>query len=412
MVLAGSSVSGNSSTASIVKFGSNGKQQWSDTISGKESIQFEDVAVLSDGSVIAVGTTFDDDISNFKGEYFADSGEKGMGDCLMVKYSPKGKFEWAKVLGGTKSDLFYSVAACPGGGFVAGSSVKSVNGDFASVSNISRAEQTSAVLIKFADNNASSIAWAKSMSSSKYVCVEGLDVAKNGDVFASIDVKYPDYDFASIPNSDIGGEKTLIVKYSQGGDYQWQQTVCSSARAYMPSIIADNEGGCVAAGYFSAAAPTNENNLGCLGTFSQVYNAGNAGTADGAVVAFGSGGSVKWLTVLQGFYADFRTDIIPTATGYVVAGYSNSTNRDFSSMPGAGDYDAFVCALSPFGTRQTMLTLGGSDADKIQGVCALSDGTIGFCGSTASGDRSFNAMSPSGSSTSAASFASKATLVY
>ena len=115
---------------------------------------------------------------------------------------------------------------------------------------------------------------------------------------------------------------------------------------------------------------------------------------------------------MVGFYADFITDIVPISTGYAIVGYSNSTNRDFSSMPGAGDYDAYVCALSSYGSKQSMLTLGGSDADKILGACTLKDGTIGFCGSTSSGDQSFNNMTPAGSSTSAASFAAKATQVY
>ena len=77
-----------------------------------------------------------------------------------------------------------------------------------------------------------------------------------------------------------------------------------------------------------------------------------------------------------------------------------------------GDFDVFVCAMSHYGTNQKMLTFGGSDADKILGACALGDDTVGFCGSTSSGDQGFGSMSPSGSSTSAASFVSKATLTY
>ena len=414
MVAAGSSIDGTNTTASVVKFNSNGKKQWDDSVKGDENAAFQDVAVLSDGSVVAVGYTFDTDLSKIKADYMnpQTSGEKGMGDFLIVKYSPKGKLEWSKVYGGTQSDLIYCVAACPGGGFVVGGISKSTDGDFAGIPKISMNAQSSAVAIKFADNNASSISWIKQMTSSKYACVEGVAVADNGDVFTSTDVKSADFDFASIPSSDIGGEKTLVVKYNSSGDYQWQQTICSSARAYMPSIVADNEGGCVLAGYYSAAAPTNENNLGCLGTFSQVYNGGNAGSADGAVVAIGSSGAVRWLTVLIGFYADFVTDIVPVSTGYVVVGYSNSTNRDFSTMPGAGDYDVFVCAMSHYGSNQKMLAFGGSDADKILGACALGDDTVGFCGSTSSGDQGFVSLSPSGSSTSAASFVSKATLAY
>ena len=414
MVAAGSSTDGASTTASIVKFSSNGKNQWDDTIKGVENVAFQDVAVLSDGSIIAVGYTFDKNISEIKAEYLdpSTSAQKGMGDFLIVKYSPKGKLDWAKVFGGSQGDLIYSVAACPGGGFVIGGVSKSTDGDFAGIPKIALNGQSSAVAIKFADNNASSISWIKQLTSSKYACVEGIAVADNGDIFTSTVVNKADFDFASIPNSDIGGMKTLIVKYNSGGDYQWQQTLCSSAATKMTSLAADNDGGCVVAGYYSSAAPTNENNLGCLGTFSQVYNGGNAGSADGAVVALGSSGAVQWISVLVGFYVDFVTDIVPVSTGYVLVGYSNSTNRDFATMPGAGDYDVFVCAMSHYGTNQKMLTFGGSDADKILAACVLSDGSVGFCGSTSSSDQGFSSLSPSGSSTSAASFVSKATLTY
>ena len=397
MIAAGSTVKDTDSVADIVKFDAEGNKVWSDTIEGAESICFQDVAVLSDGSVVAAGYTFE------------NTAGAGYGDCLIAKYTADGTREWIKTFGGTNPDLFYSVAACPGGGIVAGGYSKSTDGDFSDISAIDAAGQTSAVVIKFADNDCSDISWMKAMSSSKYACVEGLDVSAGGDVFASIDVKSPDYDFANIPDKDIGGEKTLVVKYSGEGAEQWKQTISSSSRAYMPSIIADGEGGCLVAGYYSSAAPTEANNLGCQGTFSSVFNGGNPGTADGAVVAIGSDGGVKWLTVFVGFYVDFVTDIVPVEGGYAVAGYSNSINRDFSAMPDGGDYDAFVYVLSETGVKQSLLGLGGSSADRILSVCAYEDGSIGFCGSTESNDGDFE-ITPAGSKVAAASFAAKANL--
>ena len=79
-------------------------------------------------------------------------------------------------------------------------------------------------------------------------------------------------------------------------------------------------------------------------------------------------------------------------------------------MPGAGDYDTFICTMSSLGSVQNMLAFGGSDADKILDACVLSDGSIGFCGSTSSSDGDFAQMTPAGSSVSAASFAGKATI--
>ncbi|MBQ6264949.1 MAG: metallophosphoesterase [Clostridia bacterium] len=398
MIAVGSSMNGSSSAADIVRYGADGTVLWSDSISGDETCAFNDVAVLPDGSITAVGYTFE------------DAEGKGAGDCLIVKYSANGEKLLEKVTGGTNGDMLYSVAPCPDGGVVAGGMIKSTDGDFSDIAEIDNSGQTSAVLIKYADSDFSQISWMKSMTSSRYACVEGLAVAKSGDVFASIDVRTPDYDFENIPDKDIGSEKTLVVKYSADGAKQWQSTLCSSAKTYMPSITAGDDGGCVVAGYYSSAAPSDENNLGSQGTFSSVYNGGNAGSADGAVVALGSDGKVKWLSVAVGFYNDFITDIVRTSDGYVITGYSNSTNRDFAAMPCAGDYDAFICTISSFGTKQNLLAFGGSDADKILSACLLSDGSIGFCGSTASGDGDFGDISPAGSADASASFAGKAVL--
>ena len=398
MVVAGSSVNDSSLEADIVRYGADGSVVWSDSVSDDDSVAFSDVAVLGDGSIIAAGYTF------------GQTEGKGSGDCLIVRYSADGEKLSEKVFGGTGADMLYSVASCPDGGVVVGGISKSTDGDFSDIPKNNEGGQSSAVLIKFKDGDCSEISWMKQMTSSKYACVECVAAADNGDIFTSTIVNKADLDFASIPNNDIGGMKTLIVKYSANGSEQWKQTLCSSSATKMTSVTADNNGGCVVAGYYSAAAPTEENNLGCLGTFSSVYNGGDPGTADGAVVALGSDGSVRWLSVLVGFYADFVTDIVPVSNGYVLVGYTNSTNRDFATMPGAGDYDTFICTMSSLGSVQNMLAFGGSDADKILDACVLSDGSIGFCGSTSSSDGDFAQMTPAGSSVSAASFAGKATI--
>ena len=110
----------------------------------------------------------------------------------------------------------------------------------------------------------------------------------------------------------------------------------------------------------------------------------------------------------MGYYSDLISDIIVVPNGYILFGYSSSTNRDFSGMPGTGDYDAFVYSTNKNGTKWAVLPLGGSNADKIQAGCVLKDGSLAFCGSTASSDGNFEGVT--GSTSSAASFVSKATI--
>lgn len=407
MVAVGTSEKDNKHHGTVVKYDSKGKIDWKKTIEDDDNLYLEDVEVLKDGSIVAVGYTIGKNLSKMSPRYLSGDAPKGNYDSLIAKYSPKGSLDYILIFGGSGSETLDSVAQCSDGSIVVGGSSKSTDGDFSAVTKLPVGQQTSAYIIKFTDDTCSKIAWAKSTTSSKYASVEGLATNDKGDIFAAYRIMAPDYEFSSIPNASIGSEKTLAVKYTASGSTSWQQTLCSSGRVEMTSIIADSDGGCTLAGYYSAAAPTEENNLGRQGTFSEFYNGGNAGSADGAVIKLKADGTINWINVFVGFYVDFIRDIVAIPTGYLICGSSNSTNRDFAGMMGRGDNDAFIYALGHGGGKQTIYPLGGSDSDKFLSLCVMKDGSVGAVGNTSSNDKDFSALDPAPSN-GTASFAVKA----
>lgn len=391
-------------SADIVKYDKNGKVEWKDTISADRGVYFETAIVLKDGSIIAGGYSFAKDLSDYNITFACGNGCLGTCDCLLVKYSASGKRQWVKLFGGAGSDMVMSLAEAADGGILVGGNTTSTDGDFSKITATVE-KQNSAFLVRF-NPEITSISWGRFMNSTKYCAVEGLSVAANGDIFAAYDVKKSDGDFASIPGASNGIEKTLIVKFNSAGVNQWQTFLTSTNRVYATAIETDGEGGCYVGGYYSAAAPKTDFD-GRGGTFSDVFNGGNSGTGDGFILKIGSNGAVEWKTMFIGFGSEFLEDIELTDNGIIAIGHTNSTNRDFSSMPGRGDFDAFVCALNRLGTKQAMIPIGGSGMDKLYGVCASPDGSLFVCGSTASPDGDFAGQNPAASATAAASFISK-----
>jgi len=108
--------------ALIVKFSSDGTQQWAKSSGGSDDDMFRGVAVAGDGSIIAVGETpsTDGDLQPSHGKI----------DALIVKFSPDGTQQWAKTTGGSDYDCFGGVAVAGDGSIITAGYTGSTDGDF------------------------------------------------------------------------------------------------------------------------------------------------------------------------------------------------------------------------------------------------------------------------------------------
>ncbi|NJE60196.1 hypothetical protein [Thermococcus sp. 21S7] len=83
-----------------------GSYYWVKTYGGSGTDVINDVKLLDDGSVIAVGYT---------NSYGYDAGDY---DVFVMKLSPNGKVEWAKTYGGSGDDRASAVAIAPNGDII------------------------------------------------------------------------------------------------------------------------------------------------------------------------------------------------------------------------------------------------------------------------------------------------------
>jgi hypothetical protein len=113
---------------------------------------------------------------------------------------------------------------------------------------------------------------------------------------------------------------------------------------------------------------------------------GNHGGADYWVLKLNSSGDLQWQKTFGGSDYDEASSIIQTAdSGYAVAGYAESTDGDVTGLHGISE-DYWVVKLNGAGTMQWEKTYGGTATDKAYGILQTADGGYAVAGFARSQD--------------------------
>ena len=149
-----------------------------------------------------------------------------------------------------------------------------------------------------------------------------------------------------------------VIKISPGGDVEWKKAYGGTDLDWIYSLKQTSDGGYVMAGQSSS------NNWDV---------SGNQGLGDFWVVKLGETGNIQWQRSLGGSKVDFgrSIDITPDG-GYIVAGYTESTDGDVSEAFGGWDY--WVVKLDEGGVIQWQRSYGGSGNDLCRSISATMDG--------------------------------------
>jgi hypothetical protein len=111
----------------------------------------------------------------------------------------------------------------------------------------------------------------------------------------------------------------------------------------------------------------------------------NHGGSDFYVIKLDGSGAVLWQKMYGGSGTDSASSIQQTDDGgYIVAGYSNST--DISGVVNHGDYDSYIIKLNSSGSVLWQKMYGGSDKDYANSIQQTSDGGYIVAGSSTSTD--------------------------
>lgn len=151
---------------------------------------------------------------------------------------------------------------------------------------------------------------------------------------------------------------------------EWQKNYGGSTYDAVTSLAYTSDGGCVVAGSSNSAD-------------GDVTN--GHGSYDYWIVKADGSGTIEWQRSLGGSSYDIANSIAQTSDGgYIVAGYTESTDGDVTNNYGGSDY--WVVKLNGSGMIEWERSLGGSGGEIARSIAQTSDGGYVVAGSSNSPD--------------------------
>lgn len=253
------------------------------------------------------------------------AGNHGSYDYWIVKLSNTGSIQWQKTLGGAGNDYAYSIEQTADEGYIVAGYTSSNNGD---VTGFHGFEDYWVVKL----TSTGTIEWQKTLGGTGFDQAYSIkQTADGGYVIAGYSDSY---------DGDVTGNHGYdywIVKLTSTGIIEWQKTIGGTGTDYARSVEQTTDGGYIVAGY---AESINGDVTG------------NHGSYDYWVIRLSNTGVIQWQKTLGGNGVDFANSIQQTTDGgYIVAGYSNSTNQDVTGNHGSRDYWVVKLAPDALGTN-------------------------------------------------------------
>ena len=225
-----------STDAIIAKFNQDGRLVWIRNVGGSDDEYFNAVIQTSGGEFVAVGGSVSND-----GDI---PGNKGSGDAIIAKFNEDGELVWIKNVGGSSSDIFYSVSLAQDSGFVAAGYSWSYDGDISGNKGI-----RDAIIAMFAEDG--DLLWTKN--------VGGSDVDEFYSVTLAQDSGFVAVGISSSNDFDILGNKgnslsidAIIAKFNKDGELVWIKNVGGRGVDGFNSVALTSDGGLVAVGVSSS----------------------------------------------------------------------------------------------------------------------------------------------------------------
>jgi len=304
----------------------------------------------SDGGYITVGSTFSNN-----GDV---TGAHGQSDAWVVKLDAAGAVEWQRALGGSMFDDGRAVLECPDGGFLIAGGTSSNDGD---VSGNHGGGDGWVVKL----NAAGEVDWQRTYGGTEADVIFDLTETPEGDFMLACDTRSSDGDVTE----SFGSSDYWIVRISPMGDILWQGTFGGNDIDVPLSIETTSDGGFVVCGY---SYSTN-------GDVS-----GNHGEGDYWVIKLDSVGELQWQCAAGGSLYDVAYDVIETVDGgFMVSGLGSSLDGDVTDHIGSDDL--WVVKLESNGEIEWTRSYGGSQNDVGRAVLRIAaDGymIVGYTNST------------------------------
>ena len=325
--------------------------EWQKCLGGTDYDRAYSIQQTIDGGYIVAGHT-----ASINGDVSTNHGYE---DYWLIKLTSIGVISWQKCFGGTLYDYATSVQQTLDGGYIVAGYVRSTNGDVAGNHGVN-----DYWVVKLTSSG--NITWQK--------CLGGTLSDQANSIQQTVDGGYIVVGGVSSTNGDVIGNHGNIdywaVKLTSTGTIDWKKCLGGSSNDVANSVKQTIDGGYIIAG----ESQSNDGDV-----------TGNHGDKDYWVVKLDSTGTLDWQKTLGGTGADIAESIQQTTDGgYIVAGYSSSTDGDVTGNHGS--YDYWVVKLTSTGAVDWQKCLGGTYDDNAKSIQQTSDGGYVVAGYSSSPD--------------------------
>jgi len=170
-------------------------------------------------------------------------------------------------------------------------------------------------------------------------------------------------------NVALGGSDAFLAKLSSSGHLLWVRQFGTDGEDTVRGVAVSRDGQVYVTGFTS-------------GAFDPFVN---AGSTDGFLTRFTSGGTQKWTTQLGTTEHDELTGVTVSRNGEVFL--SGETQGSYPTFVNQGDVDAVATEYDKDGVQQWLQQFGTTSFDHLQGVAVSKDGNL-FAGGYTGGDLS------------------------
>ena len=301
---------------------------WQKPLGGNKAEEARFLQLTPDGGCIFTGfaRSIDGDLTD----------NKGADDLWVVKLDANGSIQWQKSFGGTGEEWGRHIQLTSDGGYIVAGHTTTAN-DYDDVKGNNGGFDC--WILKL--TNTGEPEWQRSLGGSSLDLAYRVQQTANGNYVVFGGTKSTDGDVTEKSTTDADYWMAML---DPAGNMLWQKRYGGSDHEEGSSLELTSDGGFIISGF------SNSNN----GTV-----AGNHGDFDAYIIKTDMNGNIQWSKCYGGSAEDAARDARQTTDGgYIITGYTKSTDGDVSGKHGG--QDAWLLKVDSNGTIQWQKALGGS----------------------------------------------------
>lgn len=316
---------------------------WEKTIGTSTNDRLHDVVVLSDNSLVFVGTTYHTDTSGYY-------------DFYIVKTDMQGEVDWEVTFGGNDFDFPDAVIETYDNGILVGGSTRSTDGD---VSNSIGSSDFWIIKI----NSNGELMWEKTYGGDRYENLRSM--TKNKDGYILVGESGSNNRDAS---SNAGRKDAWVVQINKIGNIIWEKSYGGSEDDGFNSVLVTSEGNLLFSGTTESSDGLISNHLGGIDIW---------------VVLTDSTGNLIWEKTFGGSKTDYAA---PNSlhefndNQYIICGSTFSSDYDLDQN--LGHNDALVIKFYNTGKTIWSYSYGYQYGDYFSDVQKINNSSILLFGSS------------------------------